>query len=306
MKLYPNIFGKNYKSMGNNISDEVGNTWFDEKTDKLLMDEAVRLLQEADRENRPLAIYMHAATTHWPYCYPPKFSKHKPDPARSLNAYRNSIEYADFLFNNFTTQLKQLGLWDHTVFTLTGDHGECFLDLNEQKSHAIIDALSGARSCLHRVPFGIHLPNLKNNVKRVSRSSHPEIFPTVLDYLQMNASSCSAYGIFGGKSLLSPSLDATRIHAVYSATFPVQPSVCWITDGTLFIVVDSIHSCRSTCTFEPLFRTDALDTEGRKVPASAEDLQHMEIMLDKFAVQVEKIPVNVEELWTTCDYFSNG
>lgn len=62
---------------------------------------------------------------HHPYNLPKGTAKPYPEKT-SLDRYHNSLRYQDALIESFADGLKRDGLFENTIFVVTGDHGEAF------------------------------------------------------------------------------------------------------------------------------------------------------------------------------------
>jgi len=89
--------------------------------------------------------------------------------------YDGAINYVDQLIGTFISELKQLKLFDNTIFVITADHGEAFME------HGFIEHTG----CLHgevlRVPLIMCGPGLDKGKRIASQVRSIDIMPTLLE-----------------------------------------------------------------------------------------------------------------------------
>lgn len=127
------------------------------------------------------------------------------------NSYRNSIHYIDALFGALKRTLKTQDFWDSSIVIFTGDHGEEFFE-NGNLFHA-----SGLCKWQTHVPLYYKLGNTEKILDKVSTelTSHLDIFPTVLHYIQGKDFSPEPYH---GQSVLMNQKVPYVISARYNAS----------------------------------------------------------------------------------------
>lgn len=167
------------------------------------------------QQKQPFVALYVTNTTHHPYGLPyagthyelPKgygekqFSKDK-----WLNAYHQSINYADSFIESLIGQYQQLGLYEDTIFVFVGDHGEGF-----GKYHRPLQHNNSLYNESIRIPLMIHYPKKIKAPVVVSRVvSQYDIVPTIFDLLQIETDTA-----FRGLSLLQ----SAGHDAIYSS--------CW-------------------------------------------------------------------------------
>lgn len=140
----------------------------------------------------PFVMYMNLQNSHVPYRrpadFPPRFGSgrtafnigfnHFPrDSADAVrDIYDNSLAYVDSQVGRLIGHLKDLGLWDRTIFVLTGDHGEAFFE------HGFAAHGNLPFAELARAPLLLHAPGLAPG--RDDRpSQHVDVAPTILSIL---------------------------------------------------------------------------------------------------------------------------
>jgi len=93
--------------------------------------------------------------------------------------YDEKINRMDIEFKNFMDQIKQMGLMDNSIIILMSDHGTEFYE------HQSIDHGATLYSELINVLFAIHQPGQTQGKKIDQLVSTMDIFPTILDLLQI-------------------------------------------------------------------------------------------------------------------------
>lgn len=108
----------------------------------LLVDES-KLLREFEHKiagnvstwERPTFLYFNFQSPHFPYHHPgmENLTEPNPIPRNKINkenqawvarTYWNAVAYSDKQLGKLVARLKELGVWENTVFAVTGDHGE--------------------------------------------------------------------------------------------------------------------------------------------------------------------------------------
>ena len=114
----------------------------------------------------------------------------------ALNRYQNEVRYLDFFVKNIIEQYKEMGLYDNTIFVISGDHGEGFgeHDLNQHDNTIYEEGI--------RIPLIIHDPTRFHSGERVKTlTNETDILPTVSDLLGYEVEGDE----YQGRSLLGPS-----------------------------------------------------------------------------------------------------
>jgi arylsulfatase A-like enzyme len=141
---------------------------------------------------QPFFMYVNLQSSHVPYQrpsdFPPRFGSGKTSftigfnrfPLDSASAvhdiYDNSLAYLDAQVGRLVDHLKATGMWDSTVFVLTGDHGQAFLE------HGFAAHGNVPFAELARAPLLIHAPGLAPGADD-RPSQHVDIPPTILSIL---------------------------------------------------------------------------------------------------------------------------
>lgn len=127
---------------------------------------------EADK-NRPFFAFFFSAAMHPPYKPPrPGFDKY---PWNGTDkGYLNALYYTDWAIGEFMARLKQSGLAEDTVFILLADHT---LGWGE----------NGSFDARFNIPFVVYAPSLIQSGVHAEVASQTDVFPTVLDILNVSA-----------------------------------------------------------------------------------------------------------------------
>jgi lipoteichoic acid synthase len=111
----------------------------------------------------------------------------------ATNRYLNCLRLQDFFVKNLIDQYKEVGLYEHTIFVIFGDHGEGFGE-HERYQHDDTIYEEGLK-----VPLLIHAPGWFSSGERVTGLANvTDILPTVLEMLGFEVQN----GTYTGYSLL--------------------------------------------------------------------------------------------------------
>ncbi len=140
-----------------------------------------------------------------------KIAVSKDDLEKIKNSYRNAVHYIDSLFGTLQKNLKAHDLWKEAVVIMTGDHGEEFYE-NGHLFHT-----SHLSKWQTHVPLYYKLGNTEEIKDKISTkmTSHLDIFPTLLHYLQGDAFVSETYH---GNSVLMPTPFPFVVSARYNAS----------------------------------------------------------------------------------------
>jgi hypothetical protein len=160
----------------------------------------------------------------WPKNFPQKFTpvgevtwKHRlsSDLSALKNRYKNSIAFVDHLFNQTVTALKKRNLYEESVIVVCGDHGEEF------KEEGKLFHASHLSSMQTHIPLFYKLGARK---KQVNISSHIDIFPSIIDYIDRNHRFLTH---LDGSSILSADRSPFAVTTRYnSCAHPYEFSLC--------------------------------------------------------------------------------
>lgn len=176
--------------------------------------------------DQPFFLWLHLMDPHHPY-YPPHQAlaaigeqRINPGRARFLNSFWNrgdigarrlrrhreevvslydaGIHWVDCQLSRLAQALQQFHRWDETIFVLTADHGEEFLE-HDERYHSPVHL----PETLIRVPLVVRVPGGKGS--RIDTPlSHLHLAPTLLEALQVQIP-----GSFRGRSRWKEALDAS-------------------------------------------------------------------------------------------------
>lgn len=147
------------------------------------------------RGGQPLVTHYLTGTAHHDYRPPARYGHVRFAKDELLDRYLNCIRYLDFFVRELIQQYRDLGLYEHTIFVIYGDHGEAFGE-HGRYGHEDVPYDEGLR-----IPLMIHVPGTFEGGKRVRGPSNlTDILPTVLDLLGYEVEG----GEYPGYSLLRP------------------------------------------------------------------------------------------------------
>lgn len=199
--------------------------FFDERKAARVNEALLPWLEEVD--DQPFFAWFHYFDPHHPHEPPPPYNQLYPD-----NLYLGEIAYSDEQLGQIVAALKNKGVYDNTIFVFTSDHGEGLGEHNES-THSLL-CYNGT---LH-VPLIIKMPGGANDRKIAQRVGTVDIFPTLLDILNLQIPN----GIQGRslKTLLEAGEGTPQLDAVpqYAETLSPRISHGW---GELRVMFDGDH-----------------------------------------------------------------
>ncbi len=158
-------------------------------------------------EKKPFLAYIALNAPHGPLHAPQKYMDMYADQPKDIQAFYGMITNIDDNVGRIRALLKQLGIYDNTIFIFTTDNGTAS---GEKVYNAGMRGKKGSPyDGGHRVPFFVHWPAGGMNKQHVaSELTHAiDIVPTLLD---MTGSTKPAAVKFDGvsiKNLLDPAVD---------------------------------------------------------------------------------------------------
>jgi hypothetical protein len=122
---------------------------------RLLLREFDRRLGRAEAWRRPNFVYFNLQSAHFPYSFDgmerilpgaaiPRGEIQLANKAWLERTYWNAVAYNDRLLGRIVERLQRLGVWEHSLVVVTGDHGESLFDdgflghghmINRQQTH---------------------------------------------------------------------------------------------------------------------------------------------------------------------------
>jgi membrane-anchored protein YejM (alkaline phosphatase superfamily) len=122
---------------------------------RLLLREFDRRLGQAEAWRRPNFVYFNLQSAHFPYSFDgmerilpgaaiPRGEIQIENKAWLERTYWNAVAYNDRLLGRIVERLRRLGVWEHSLVVVTGDHGESLFDdgflghghmINRQQTH---------------------------------------------------------------------------------------------------------------------------------------------------------------------------
>jgi arylsulfatase A-like enzyme len=162
--------------------------------DDIMLKPSEQWLQE--HQDKPFLAQYITGTGHDDYrCLSTRYGSENFAQDDRLNRYLNCLRLQDIFLQNLFDQYKKLGLYDHTVFVIYGDHGQEF-GRHGRFLHGDTPWEEGLR-----VPLVIHDPKRFQNGERVEGlSNQTDILPTVVEVLGYQVEN----GEYPGYSLLRP------------------------------------------------------------------------------------------------------
>jgi arylsulfatase A-like enzyme len=245
--------------------------------DRYTVGEAIKWIDSLYARNRsrePFFMYMNLQSSHVPYQrpadFPPRFGsgrvsfaigfgKFPPDSAAAvLDMYDNSLAYADAQIGRLIQHLQARGLWDSTIFVLTGDHGQAFYE------HGFAAHANLPFSELVKVPLIIRAPGLAPGLDD-RPAQHVDVAPTILALLGL-----PPHPAYQGISLTGPEPPPDR--PLFTVAQSAIANGYSIIRGRYTLILDAAHKR------EMLF-DDAEDPAQRKdlsaqLPAVRDSLRH--------------------------------
>lgn len=132
---------------------------------------------EAHRDEPRLFLWLHLYDPHDPYEAPEPWGSRYPD-----RPYAGEVAWTDELIGRWRASLDRLGLGEETLMVVTSDHGEGLGEHDEQ-----LHGFFAYQSTL-RVPLIFHGPGIEVGGRLAGPVGLVDLFPTVLDLLDVPGS----------------------------------------------------------------------------------------------------------------------
>jgi phosphoglycerol transferase MdoB-like AlkP superfamily enzyme len=126
--------------------------YFSYEDDIMLQPSREWLSKITENSQRPFVATYLTGTAHDDYGVPSRYGMKEFSEDPLLNRYQNTVRYQDFFVRNLIQQYKDMGLYEDTVFVITGDHGEAFGE-HGRFQHDKVPYEEGVR-----IPMMIHDP----------------------------------------------------------------------------------------------------------------------------------------------------
>jgi arylsulfatase len=138
-------------------------------------------------------LFLHTFQVHTPYAPPARYTdlfsehdgvaidEHAPSHLRWQAEYDREIRYVDDELRLLFETIDALGLRDDTVFILTSDHGEAFLE------HGMLEHGSRLDEEVVRVPLLLWGRGVPAALRVKATVSHLDLMPTILDMMELPA-----------------------------------------------------------------------------------------------------------------------
>lgn len=143
---------------------------------------------------KPQFIYFNMQAAHFPYFHR-KMTRHfveKGIPRSEIKVenrdwlvktYWNALNYADIYIGKFIKELKNKGVWDNTLFIITGDHGEELFD-SSYLGHGFL---------MSKIQTQVPLVINQRDFKITSPAGHSDIKSLILSYAVYDGQGLSMY-----------------------------------------------------------------------------------------------------------------
>jgi arylsulfatase A-like enzyme len=138
--------------------------------------------------------------------------------------YDNSLAYLDSQVGRLVDYMKTHGLWENTIFVLTGDHGQAFYE------HGFAAHGNVPYAELARAPLIIHAPSLSPGLDD-RPTQHVDVPPTILSLLGL-----PPHPAFQGIDLVGPRPPNDRPLFVVAQT-PIANAYSMV-DGRYTLILD--------------------------------------------------------------------
>ncbi|MFZ2803932.1 MAG: LTA synthase family protein [Patescibacteria group bacterium] len=143
-------------------------------------------LPRIEKLPQPFMATLITLSSHTPFILPNDL-RTLPIPANSglddtQQQYLESVHYADQAIGDFITQLKQTGIYDHSLIVIFGDHGS-YTGISSALHAESNDVASMNTS---QVPLIVLAPGTSLQGERAIPGSHLDVYPTVAHLLGIN------------------------------------------------------------------------------------------------------------------------
>ncbi|MEK7485829.1 MAG: sulfatase-like hydrolase/transferase [Planctomycetota bacterium] len=137
--------------------------------------QAVQKWMLSRKTEQPFFLWVHLFDPHYPYEHPEPYKSQFP-----TSPYNGEIAFLDVEFGKFVELLKKRELYEDTILTVVGDHGES-LGEHGEISHGYF-----AYDCTLKVPWILKLPNQLHSKRRISAQVRMiDVLPTLLHFLEI-------------------------------------------------------------------------------------------------------------------------
>lgn len=188
------------------------------------------------QRGKPWSLYMNLQVTHFPYRLPPgapqPFQPTAPirgdysyvgwtsvDREVVVNRYDNALAYVDAQVGRLGQFLAQSGQLENTLWIITSDHGELFLE------HDLVTHGRSLYDAEARVPLLVHWPRRVRPADAYEPVSHLDILPSLLDLMGL-----PTHPAFQGRSFVGARAEGDEAPAVFMNIQGLRTAdalVCW-------------------------------------------------------------------------------
>ncbi|WP_410771195.1 LTA synthase family protein [Fontibacillus sp. BL9] len=183
-KLYPALnFDKYYDkpSFKNDHFNDFG------ASDEEMYRVGIEKLTELQNQGKPFYAQFVTTSSHSPFVVPEdKVKIQLPDNLKGTNLgnYITAMNYTDYAIGKLIDQLKETGMWDHTMLAIYGDHFG--IQPSETGAAEITEKLGipyDDRISRFNIPFIVHIPGQKLGIVSDVTGGQVDMMPTVANLL---------------------------------------------------------------------------------------------------------------------------
>ena len=139
----------------------------------------------ARNRDKRFFLFLHTFQVHSPYAPPERYRDLFPIPDPDTRAsherwrddYDREIRYTDDELRRLVGRIEELGLAEHTVFIVTADHGEAFLE------HGFLEHGARLQEEVVHVPLLLWGPGIPVGRRIAAPVAHVDLLPTILELL---------------------------------------------------------------------------------------------------------------------------
>ncbi len=139
--------------------------------------------------DKPFFLFLHTFEVHYPYTPPARYAALFGNPERvaglpaeyAPELYDREIRHTDDQLDSFLRKVKGAGLLDNTIFIVTSDHGEEFLE------HGFIGHGGDLHPEVLHVPLLMRGPGIRGRRRIDAPVGHTDMMPTILSLLEVDS-----------------------------------------------------------------------------------------------------------------------
>lgn len=139
--------------------------------------------------DKPFFLFLHTFEVHYPYTPPARYAALFGDAERVAGLpadyepelYDREIRHVDDQLDSFLRKVQGAGLLDNTIFIVTSDHGEEFLE------HGFIGHGGNLHPEVLHVPLLVRGPGIRGRRRIAAPVGHTDLMPTILSLLEIDS-----------------------------------------------------------------------------------------------------------------------